>query len=106
VHDQGQRGGAKTVRPGKVLWHVTMSLDGFIAGPEDRMDWVFERSGPNAEVDEVLRTTGAVLVGRRSYDVGRSRHAPPAARKVYGGAWSGPQLVLTHHPRKHGQQSD
>jgi hypothetical protein len=26
---------------GKVFWHVTMSLDGFIAGPNDAMDWVF-----------------------------------------------------------------
>ena len=23
-----------------VIWHVTMSLDGFIAGPNDSMDWV------------------------------------------------------------------
>ena len=22
-----------------VIWHITMSLDGFIAGPEDSMDW-------------------------------------------------------------------
>jgi hypothetical protein len=25
-----------------VVWHVTMSLDGFIAGPDDAMDWVFD----------------------------------------------------------------
>jgi hypothetical protein len=24
----------------RVIWHVTMSLDGFIAGPNDSMDWV------------------------------------------------------------------
>lgn len=24
---------------GRVLWHVTMSLDGLIAGPDDGMDW-------------------------------------------------------------------
>jgi hypothetical protein len=52
---------------GKVLWHVTMSLDGRIAGPDEAMDWVFRYdSGPNAEVDETLRTLGAVLVGTRS----------------------------------------
>jgi hypothetical protein len=28
------------------LWHVTMSLDGFIAGPDDEMDWAFEHSRP------------------------------------------------------------
>jgi hypothetical protein len=30
---------------GKVLWHVTMSLDGFIAGPGDAMDWAFRHAG-------------------------------------------------------------
>jgi hypothetical protein len=24
---------------GLVLWHITMSLDGFIAGPHDAMEW-------------------------------------------------------------------
>jgi len=26
---------------GKVLWHTMVSLDGFIAGPDDDMQWVF-----------------------------------------------------------------
>lgn len=42
---------------GKVVWHVTMSLDGFIAGPDDAMEWVFEHRGPNEVADEVIRTT-------------------------------------------------
>ena len=25
---------------GKVLWHFTMSLDGFVAGPNHEMDWM------------------------------------------------------------------
>ncbi len=69
-----------------------MSLDGFIAGPGDNMAWVFKHAGPNDEVDEVVRTTGAVLVGRRSYDVGHREDTPPGGRKVYGGAWAGPQF--------------
>jgi hypothetical protein len=32
---------------GIVVWHVTMSLDGFIAGPDDAMDWFFEHAEPN-----------------------------------------------------------
>ncbi len=24
---------------GKILWYVTMSLDGFVAGPDHDMDW-------------------------------------------------------------------
>ncbi len=26
---------------GKLLWHTMMSLDGFIAGPNDDMSWAF-----------------------------------------------------------------
>jgi dihydrofolate reductase len=80
---------------GKVLYHVTMSLDGFIAGPGDSMDWLFDFQGPPpAGAEEVIRTTGAILAGRRLYDLGASR---PGSRP-YGGAWSGPIFVLTHHP--------
>ena len=32
---------------GKVLWHFTMSLDGFVAGPDHAMDWMTgSRPGP------------------------------------------------------------
>lgn len=84
-------------KPGIVLWHVTMSLDGFIAGPGDAMDWVFNYPDP-PEVEEVIRTTGSVLAGRRSYDVGRRPGNPPGTRKVFGGRWTGPQFVLSHRP--------
>jgi dihydrofolate reductase len=77
----------------KVLWHVTMSLDGFISGPGDAMDWVFEWPGRNAVAEDVMATTGAIVVGRRTYEVeDRERGG------FYGGAWSGPFIVLTHEP--------
>ncbi len=85
-------------RTGLVLWHVTMSLDGFIAGPADAMDWVFDYTGPSDAADEVIRSTGALLVGRRSFYVGRRDEQIAAASEAYGGAWSGPQFVLTHDP--------
>ena len=81
---------------GTVLWHVTMSLDGLIAGPGDAMSWVLRYADPNPAVDEVISTTGAVLAGRRSYDVSAKEEQRPEARKVYGGAWTGPVFVLTH----------
>jgi dihydrofolate reductase len=62
------------------------------------MRWVFKYAGPNPEVDGVIRTTGAVLLGRRSYGVAASDGAPDEARRVYGGAWKGPLFVLTHRP--------
>jgi dihydrofolate reductase len=79
-----------TDRVGKVVWHVTMSLDGFIAGPGDAMDWVFRYVGPNPVADEVIARTGALLIGHRTY-----RGAKTEAGKPYGGAWSGPMFVLT-----------
>jgi dihydrofolate reductase len=82
----------------KVLWHVTMSLDGFIAGPDDAMDWVFEYPEPNAAVDEVIQKIGAVLAGRRSYDVGKKEDQVEGVTEPYGGAWTGPQFVFTHEP--------
>lgn len=75
-----------------------MSLDGYIAGSGDTMDWIFNYSYPNDEIDEVIRTTGALLVGRRSYEVGKAENALLETQKPYGGAWTGPQFVLTHHP--------
>jgi dihydrofolate reductase len=83
---------------GRVLWHVTMSLDGFIAGPGDALDWIFEYPEPNPVADEVIQTTGALLIGRRSYDAGRSEDQVGAAQAPYGGAWTGPVFVLTHEP--------
>jgi dihydrofolate reductase len=89
-----------------VIWHVTMSLDGFIAGRDDSMDWVVAQwsdGGWNtrdievqrsAVADEVLQSAGAILGGRGWYDV--------AVRKfdgyegIYGGQWTGPVFVLTH----------
>jgi len=78
---------------GKVMWQTTMSLDGFIAGRDDAMDWVFENGQPSALADELFPTVGAILAGRRSYDVDVRIGEPP-----YGGAWKGPEFVLTHHP--------
>ena len=54
----------------KVLWHTMMSLDGFIAGPHDDMQWVFAvEGGPSRTTNQVLQSTGALLVGRRTMDV-------------------------------------
>ena len=67
---------------GTVLWHVTMSLDGLIAGPGDAMSWVLRYADPNPAVDEVISTTGAVLAVRLSARLGtpvaRTLDAPPA----------------------------
>jgi dihydrofolate reductase len=88
---------------GKLIWHTTMSLDGFIAGPDHAMEWVFEHSWPSPDpvIDREIANTGALLVGRNSYDVGFKEGQVEEATKPFGGAWSGPQFVLTHRPSEH-----
>jgi dihydrofolate reductase len=84
-----------------VLLHVAMSLDGFIAGPAHDMSWTkgaeYDTSSPLA--DEVAKSTGAILAGRGWYEVA-SGDRGGAVAGIYGGAWSGPVVVLTHHPEQ------
>ncbi len=44
---------------GKVIIHATMSLDGFIAGPHDEMDWFFKYDSDKM-VDEIMKEMRAV----------------------------------------------
>jgi dihydrofolate reductase len=79
---------------GKLLWHTMTSLDGFIAGHDDDMSWVFGLdAGSGATADRVVASTGALLVGRRTQDV-EDRLQPG----FYGGAFRGPFFVLRHDP--------
>jgi dihydrofolate reductase len=82
-----------------ILLHVAISVDGFIAGPADDMSWTggseYDTSSPLA--DEVARATGAILAGRGWYDVA-SADEGGAVAGIYGGAWSGPVVVVTHRP--------
>ncbi|MFI5801692.1 dihydrofolate reductase family protein [Streptomyces sp. NPDC051561] len=76
---------------GRVVVNRVMSLDGFIAGPGHAMDWF----GTYLTADtfpEVMTATGAMLVGRGTYDVaqGMATEGTP-----YDG---GAQFVLTHRP--------
>ena len=80
-----------------VIWHTQMSLDGFIAGPGDAMKWAFEDWGSTDDtdetIDEVVASTGALLVGRRTQDI--EDRAQPG---FYGGAYRGPFFTLRHDP--------
>ena len=76
---------------GRVIWHFTMSLDGFVAGPGHDMAWLARGEGRPGYEEEYITTTGAVIGGRDGFDA-----FPPDA--TYGGAWQGPQFILTHHP--------
>src|SRR5215468_6476418 len=67
--------------------YMSMSLDGFIAGPDDRAGQELGRDG--GRVFRELMATGAVISGRRTFEL--------------AGRWQGdhhdgvPIFVLTHH---------
>jgi dihydrofolate reductase len=89
----------------RVLLDVTMSLDGFMAGPNVSVEhpmgegglrlheWIFNTSTSEVDADiarEMSATTGAVVLGRRTFDVGIN-------------VWNDtpfpvPCFVLTHDP--------
>ncbi|MFC8425514.1 hypothetical protein ACFUN7_32515 [Streptomyces sp. NPDC057236] len=68
-----------------------MSLDGFIAGPDHAMDRIFESLAADA-FPEVMAATGAMLVGRGTYEVTKRMADRDSACDV------GTQFVLTHEP--------
>jgi dihydrofolate reductase len=83
--------------------YMSMSLDGFIAGPDDRagqelgrsggrlFNWLDDRMspGPNGQVFGELMATGAVISGRRTFEL---------AGRWHGDHHDGvPIHVLTHH---------
>jgi dihydrofolate reductase len=100
---------------GKVVVELTMSLDGFIAGPNDGpehplglrdgesiFNWyfsgntpsksnkMFKPKGKNREVvDAMFESTGAILSGRRTYDI---THGWKGTHPINGV----PVVVLTH----------
>ena len=85
---------------GKVVVNRSMSLDGFIAGPGDAMDWIFDFVAPD-EFPEVAAATGAMLVGRRTVEVGSRMDAGKERGSASSGEvypFSGPMFVLTHRP--------
>jgi dihydrofolate reductase len=81
----------------KLLYSVTMSLDGFIAGHGGDMSWMTPYLGPNPTIDALIDDIGALIVGRRTYG-GDDPYKGVEEREgnAFGGGWEGPQFVLTH----------
>jgi len=76
---------------GKVVVNRSISLDGYIAGPDDEMDWAVRYFKEDRFV-EVMAATGAMLIGRRTHEVAKRMSAEDTE---YDG---GPVFVLTHRP--------
>jgi dihydrofolate reductase len=80
----------------KVVWHITMSVDGYIAGPGDAMDWMGDYELESPVGVQVMQGTGAILAGRRWHDLAIERWS--GRQGIYGGHWKGPVFVITHEP--------
>ena len=93
---------------GKVTSYVSMSLDGFITDPNASVgtplegndpgrlsDWQFDAKTETdaAIVDEMFESTGAVLMGKRMFDVGFEPWGDPPP---YGM----PVFIVTHEERE------
>ena len=91
----------------KVTSEISMSLDGFITGPNvsvgngmgddgDRLhDWRFDAKTETdaAIVDEIYKSTGAVLIGKRMFDVGFEPWGDPPPFGM-------PVFIVTHEERE------
>lgn len=80
----------------KVLYSCTMSVDGFIAGPGGDMSWLTPYLGPNPEIEELQRDIGALLIGHRTFR-GDDPNRGTDKEGAFGGTWTGPSFVVTHH---------
>ena len=85
----------KRIGSGKVVVNRAMSLDGFIAGRDDAMDWIRDVV-PHDVMVEQAGATGAMLVGRRTWDVGARMQAEEPGSVDY--PFTGPMFLLTHRP--------
>jgi dihydrofolate reductase len=87
---------------GKVTSDISMSLDGFITDPHEPTDdpgrlhdWMFDAKtdADAAIVDEMYESTGAVLIGKRMFDVGFEPWGDPPPFGM-------PVFVVTHEERE------
>jgi dihydrofolate reductase len=98
----------------KVTSDMAMSVDGFVAGPNQSADkpfgdgvegrltrWMFEEPEANAAAIEAITAAGAFIMGRNMFSPGRE-----AWDLDWKGWWGddppyhGPVFVLTHFPRE------
>lgn len=84
--------------PPRIRVFIASSLDGFIAGPDDELDWLSAPSGTEDTFTPFMAHIGAMLMGRRTYDVVQG----------FEGEWAYgdiPVLVATSRPLQPAQPS-
>ncbi|NJQ15067.1 dihydrofolate reductase family protein [Streptomyces bohaiensis] len=82
-----------------LLYSVSMSLDGFIAGPGGDLSWLTPLlPPPGGEPNPLTEEIGALLIGRRTFGGDDAYRDTEGEGEAFGGGWSGPQIVLTRRP--------
>ncbi|MCG7632584.1 MULTISPECIES: dihydrofolate reductase family protein [Gordonia] len=90
------------------IFSATASLDGFIAGPGGDMSWLTRffdvpadgqpaSTAADDAAARLMRGTGALLVGNRSFR-GDDPNKGTDREGAFGGEYDGPAVVLTHNP--------
>jgi dihydrofolate reductase len=86
----------------KIILAMQMTLDGYIAGPNDEMDWIISSDDEWTEMFKDLKTVDTFLLGRKMYpgyaDYWRSMlspSSPPDFRKYAQLAEQTPHIVFT-----------
>lgn len=64
----------------RIRYGVAMSLDGFIAGPDDEFDWIV--ADPEIDFNAIFEQFDTWLIGRRTFEVmaSKGQPAPPGVR--------------------------
>ena len=86
---------------GKVILDMSISLDGIVAIPDDYRlhDWYFNNEASSQAVnDELIQITGAIVMGRQTYDLGDKMNG------FADNPYKVPHFVLSHSvPEKSAQ---
>lgn len=67
----------------KIILYIACSLDGFIAGPEDNLDFLsaVEKPGEDYGYSDFIRNIDSIIMGKRTYDWIK-QHAPEFIHEV------------------------
>ena len=74
----------------RTVLYIAISLDGFVAGPDDDISWLFRYNDVDYGFNEFFSGIGAIIQGRRAYEI--------EARNGWETPTPVPTFVLSHDP--------
>jgi dihydrofolate reductase len=91
----------------KLVLKMSVSLDGFVSGPNGEIDWIFRSSSPDSlePLVSLLRQAGAHAMGSRTY-YDMAAFWPYSASPLADSMNQLPKIVFARHGIKDGTQVD